>query len=157
YGEGKSFSMYILEPTVHEKSIAEFASSIDENSLTSAINKMDSLTVELKIPKWEYSYEVADMKPELSSMGMGIAFGNNADFSNIYDPTQTKVYISKAIHKTYIKVNEEGTEAAAATAVGISLTSVMVPEIFKIDHPFIYAIIEKQTGAVVFLGMVNEP
>ncbi|MEO6893730.1 MAG: serpin family protein, partial [Ginsengibacter sp.] len=157
YGEGKSFSMYILEPTAHKKSIGEFASSIDVNSLTNAITMMDSSTVELKMPKWEYSYEVADMKPELSSMGMGIAFGKSADFSKIYDPSQTKVYISKAIHKTYIKVNEEGTEAAAATSIGISLTSVMVPKVFKIDHPFMYAIIEKQTGAILFLGMVNEP
>ncbi|MEO6839058.1 MAG: serpin family protein, partial [Ginsengibacter sp.] len=90
-------------------------------------------------------------------LGMGIAFGGNADFSKIYDPTQVKVYISKAIHKTYIKVSEAGTEAAALTAFGAGTTSISVPPIFKLDHPFLYSIIEKQTGAVLFLGTLNDP
>lgn len=157
YGSGKSYSMYILKPGDPGKSLSEFAASLNETNLTDAISKMDSSAVELQMPKWEYSYEVNDMKPELSKLGMGIAFGKNADFSKIYDPTQTRVYISKAIHKTYIKVNEEGTEAAAVTAVGITMTAIMVPEVFKLDHPFMYAIIEKQTGAILFLGLVNEP
>jgi serpin B len=118
---------------------------------------MDSSILQLQMPKWEYSYEVKNMEPELSMLGMGIAFGNNADFSKIYDPAQTKVYISKAIHKTYIKVDEEGTEAAAVTAFGMTTTAILLPNIFKLDHPFIYAIVEKQTGAVLFLGTVNEP
>ncbi len=157
YGSGKSFSMYILEPSNQEGSISEFASSMNENILNNAISKMDSAAVELKMPRWEYSYEVDDMRPELSKLGMGIAFGNGADFSKIYDPAQANVYISKAIHKTYIKVNEEGTEAAAATAVGIILTSISTPPVFKLDQPFLYAIIEKQTGTILFLGMVNNP
>src|SRR6185437_9163375 len=157
YGNGKSSSMYILKPAGIEESLKTFASSLNENILTNAMSKMDSLTVELQMPKWEYSYDVQDMEPELSMLGMGIAFGDKADFSKIYDPAQTKVYISKAIHKTYIKVDEAGTEAAAATAIGITTTAIQLPQVFKLDHPFLYAIIEKQTGAVLFLGMVNEP
>ncbi len=158
YGSGKSFSMYILKPTGLEGSLSTFASSLNENILTNAISKMDSSTVELQMPKWEYSYEVQDMRPELSMLGMGIAFGNNADFSKIYDPAQSKVDISKAIHKAYIKVNEEGTEAAAVTAIGFQTTSMPIPPpIFKLDHPFVYSIVEKQTGTVLFLGMMNEP
>ena len=157
YGGGKSFSMYIMKPADTRESLTTFASSINENILIDAISKMDSTSIELQIPKWEYSYEVKDMKPELSKLGMGIAFGGNADFSKLYDPSQVKVYITKAIHKTYIKVNEEGTEAAAVTAIGAGMTSVSQPSIFRLDHPFLYAIIEKQTGAVLFLGMVNDP
>jgi len=157
YGSGKSFSMYILKPSNQEESISGFASSLNENILTNAISKMDSSTVELQMPKWEYSYEVQDMRPELSMLGMGIAFGNNADFSKIYGTTPTNVYISKAIHKTYIKVDEVGTEAAAVTAIGFTTTAIQLSQVFKLDHPFLYAIIEKQTGAVLFLGMLNEP
>ncbi len=158
YGGGNSFSMYVLKPNNARQSLSTFALSMNENTLIDAINKMDSSSVELQIPKWEYSYELKDMKPELSMLGMGIAFGGKADFSKIYDPSQVSVYISKAIHKAYIKVNEEGTEAAAVTAIGIGVTSFpTLPTVFKLDHPFLYTIIEKQTGAVLFLGTVTDP
>jgi len=158
YGGGKSFSMYVLEPVHPQESISTFASSLNETILINAINEMDSSTVQLEIPKWEYSYEVEDMRPELSMLGMNIAFGSNADFSKIYDPSQVKVYITKAMHKAYIKVNEEGTEAAAVTVIGIGTTAIPLPiPIFKLDHPFVYSIVEKQTGAVLFLGIVNNP
>ena len=157
YGGGKSFSMYILKPGDSQESLNAFAASLTQNMLSDAINKMDTFGIELKIPKWQYAYEVADMKPELSKLGMGIAFTENADFSKMYDRSQVKVQITKAIHKTFIKVNEEGTEAAAVTAVGMGTTSISIPRVLKLDHPFLYAIIEKQTGAVLFLGMVNDP
>jgi serpin B len=157
YGGGKSFSMYILKPLDSQESLNAFATSMNKNILTDATSKMDSASIELEIPKWEYSYEIADMKPELSMLDMGIAFGDNADFSKIYNPAEAKVYITKAIHKTYIKVNEEGTEAAAVTAFGAGTTSISVPTVLKLDRPFLYSIVEKQTGAVLFLGMVNDP
>jgi serine protease inhibitor len=158
YGGGKSFSMYLLKPTNQQESLKTFALSINEYILKDAINKMDSFSFELQIPKWEYSYELKDMRSELSMLGMGIAFGDGADFSKLYDPQQTSVHISKAIHKAYIKVNEEGTEAAAVTIIGIGVTSFpALPSVLKIDHPFLYTIIEKQTGAVLFLGTVNDP
>ena len=158
YGGGNSFSMYILKPTHSLEPINTFASTLNENTLSNAINEMDSGTVQLEIPKWEYSYELKDMRPELSMLGMGRAFGDSADFSKIYDPSQVNVYISKAIHKAYIQVNEEGTEAAAVTAIGFGYTSLPAPPpVFKLDHPFLYTIVEKQTGAVLFLGTVNDP
>ena len=119
---------------------------------------MDTVNLQVEIPKWEYSYAIDDMKPELTMLGMGISFNGMADFSKIYDPNQVQVYISKAIHKTYIKVNEEGTQAAAATAVGIGqATAAPAPPVFKADHPFFYAIVEKQTGTVLFVVIVNDP
>jgi serine protease inhibitor len=158
YGSGKSYSMYIALPNNQQQPVSAFASSMNENSLENAISKMDSMNLLLEIPKWEYSYAINDMRPELSMLGMGISFNSMADFSKIYNPGQVQVYISKAIHKTYIKVNEEGTEAAAATAVGIAeLTVPASPPVFKADHPFLYTIIEKQTGTVLFVGIVNDP
>ena len=77
-----------------------------------------------------------------------------ADVSKIYNPDEVKVFISKAIHNPYIKVNEEGIEAAAVTAFGAGATSISLPPIIKLDQPFQYAVIEKQTGAVLFSGTV---
>jgi serine protease inhibitor len=158
YGGGKSYSMYIALPDNQQQPLSSFASLMNENILQNAISKMDSVNTELIIPKWEYSYAIENMQPELTTLGMGISFGDAADFSKIYNPAQVQVYISKAIHKTYIKVNEEGTEAAAVTAVGIATaTASPANPVFKIDHPFLYTIIEKQTGAVLFAGVVNDP
>ena len=127
--------------------------------LSKAISNMDSAGVELEIPKWSYSYAIMNMSPELSALGMGVAFTDAADFSKIYDPSQVQVYISKAIHKTFINVSESGTQAAAATVIGISyLTSnASAPPVIKFNHPFLYSIIEKQTGTVMFIGIVNDP
>ncbi len=157
YGGGKSYSMYIAIPNNPQQSIGAFAALMDQAKLSATISKMDSMYMVLEIPKWEYSYAVDDMQPELAQLGMGIAFTNAADFSNIYDPTQVKVKISRAIHKTYIKVNETGTQAAAVTAIGIIPQD--VPAIFpiKFDHPFLYTIVERQTGAILFAGILNDP
>lgn len=156
YGGGKSFSMFILKPVDQLKSLNTFSQLLNQEYLKEAISKMDSTTLQLLMPKWECSYKIENMKPELDQLGMGIAFRNDADFSKLYDASQAKVFISKAIHKTYIKVSEEGTEAAAVTAIGMGVTAAPVFNSI-LDHPFVYAIIEKQTGAILFLGMVNDP
>jgi serpin B len=96
------------------------------------------------------------MAPELSQLGMGIIFSNYADFSNLYNPTQLLPYVTKAIHKTYIKVDEEGTQAAAVTGIVIGFTAPAIAFI-QANHPFLYCIAEKQTGAILFLGIVNDP
>jgi serine protease inhibitor len=156
YGGGKSYSMYIVLP--NSQPISTFASLMNENILDSAINKMASVNTELYIPKWEYSYSIDDMKPELTMLGMGITFDTSADFSAMYNPGQVKPYITKAIHKTYIKVNEQGTQAAAVTGIGVGITAVMAQQpVFKPNRPFLYTIIEKQTGAILFAGIVNDP
>lgn len=157
YGGGKSYSMYIAMPIDPHQSIGAFAAMMDQARLTAAIGKMDSMYMELEIPKWEYSYAVDNMQPELAQLGMGIAFTNAADFSKIYDPAQVKVKISRAIHKTYIKVNETGTQAAGVTAIGIIAQDVPAIFPFKFDHPFLYSIVERQTGAILFAGILNDP
>lgn len=158
YGSGNNFSMLVLKPNDKKnETLSQLASSLNENSLTEAISSMHSSKIQIIIPKWEYDDEIENMEPELSAMGMGIAFTDDADFSKMYQTNQP-VEITKAIHKTYIKVDEEGTEAAAVTTIGVGTTSVNIPErIIKLDHPFLYAIMEKQTGTILFLGVVNDP
>ena len=86
---------------------------------------------------------------------MGIAFGDKADFSNISDfATQ----LSFVLHQAFIETNEEGTEAAAATVVGIIATSAPAgPIVLNIDHPFLYIIRETSTNSILFIGKVADP
>jgi serpin B len=89
-------------------------------------------------------------------MGMELPFSPSlADFSNMIDAS---VFISKVNHKTYIKVDEEGTEAAAATSLGMELTAVG-PEVpvFRVDRPFFFAIAEEKSGAILFSGKIENP
>lgn len=89
---------------------------------------------------------------------MGIAFSETkADLTKMYPQG---AYVSQAIHKTYINVDETGTEAAAVTAIGAGVTSIgsaPMPITMTIDHPFMYVIQEKTSGVILFIGMVNDP
>jgi serpin B len=93
------------------------------------------------------------MKETLEKMGMPTAFSRAANFSGM-DGTD-KLYISSVIHQAFVEVNEEGTEAAAATAVVIAEKG--MPTTFRADHPFIFVIREKETGNILFLGRVTDP
>ena len=91
-------------------------------------------------------------------MGMKDAFTERADFSGINKNKQEKLMISNVLHKAYIDVTEMGTEAAAATAVTMKLTSVLPtkkPIVFKADHPFIFIIWDDQTKQILFIGKLK--
>jgi serpin B len=156
YGNG-DFNMYILLPS-EQNSISKLLANLNANSFTRYREALDSVKVRLRLPKWKYTYEVSNLKPELSSLGMGSAFTLQADFSKMYPPSAGAL-ISKVVHKTYIEVNEQGTEAAAATSIGISLTSVRIdqPPLMDVNRPFIYIIAEKTSGALLFIGELHNP
>jgi len=84
YGGGKSYDMYLALPSDKDQSIADFAASLNESRLTGALSKLDTMGVQIYLPKWEYAYSIDDMKPNLGAMGMNIAFGYDADFANMY-------------------------------------------------------------------------
>jgi serine protease inhibitor len=115
--------------------------------------------VVITMPRFKFSWQMK-LNDILSLMGMPTAFiPLKADFSEIASGVQ--LYISYVIHKTYIDVNENGTEAAAVTAVGISVTSMPVNEppkiYFTVDRPFLFAISEKTTGTILFIGEIKAP
>jgi serpin B len=158
YGAGQGFDMLVALPTDQTIPITQFAQGLDATTLANAYSQLDSTPIELSLPKWEYSYTVENLGSELTKMGMGIAFGSGADFSRMYPGGG--VDISKVIHKAYISVSEQGTEAAAVTAV--TMTTVCVPcnpgpIPLNLNHPFVYLITEKQTGLILFMGVVNDP
>ncbi|WP_167613128.1 serpin family protein [Maribellus sediminis] len=112
--------------------------------------------VQVTMPRFKFGFK-SQLNNILEQMGMEQAFTSNADFSKISDE---KLYISEVIHKTYIDVNETGTEAAAVTAIVFEVTSAGPgPEkiYFTVDKPFVFAITEEDTGAILFIGEVQNP
>jgi len=111
--------------------------------------------VNMQIPKFKIEYK-DKLNDILKQMGMAVAFDPVlADFSKIFP--QIESYISTVNQFTYIDVNEKGSEAAAVTVIGISYTSYNPPVDFIANRPFVFAICEKSTGCVLFMGMVGNP
>lgn len=104
------------------------------------------------LPRFKLEYERL-LNDDLTALGMGIAFQDGgADFRNLFEPNQPGPFISIVMHKTFLEVNEEGTEAAAVTAVGIDATS--VPPSFTVDQPFLLVIRERFSGTILFMGKI---
>lgn len=104
----------------------------------------------------EYPIEEKELNDVLKDMGLTLAFNpDQADFSNIIEDMQ--LYISKVKHKTFIEVNEKGTEAAAVTSVEIVVTSIEPSSQFIADRPFLFVIREKYTNSILFMGWVEDP
>jgi len=136
--------------------LGELEEYLTLESLTQSLDKMYKREVVVSIPKLKMTsqFSLADV---LRSMGMQDAFSGSADFSGING--QKNLYISAVIHKAYVDINEEGTEAAAATAVTIKLTSVgpVLNPVFRADHPFLFLIRDNNTGSILFIGRVMNP
>ncbi|MFA5878278.1 MAG: serpin family protein [Candidatus Staskawiczbacteria bacterium] len=151
--KGEEVSMLVLLPT---GSLDSLESSLTAEKLNEYKAQMTETTLEsISLPKFEFDTKYF-MGDNLSAMGMPTAFSTDADFSGMTGARD--LFISFVIHQAYVKVDEEGTEAAAATAVGMRTTSaVLSPNIFRADHPFLFIIQEKKTGNVLFLGRVVDP
>jgi len=135
--------------------LEEIEKIFEKGLIETYFGKMEQKRITLSIPKFK-TESTYDLKDYLSKMGMPIAFTNNADFSGITG--DRSLAIDKVIHKAYIDVNEEGTEAAAATAVTMRKTAMLLDEvIFKADHPFIYLIRDNETNTILFVGRLMNP
>jgi len=107
------------------------------------------------MPKFEFDSEFS-LKKTLSAMGMPIAFSGDADFSGITG--NRELWIADVIHKAFISLDEEGTEAAAATAVVMPRLSIPEePVEFNVDRPFIFLIRDIETEAILFVGRIVDP
>ena len=107
----------------------------------------------LTLPRFRLEY-TRSLVDDLKAMGMGIAFdASRADFSGIADVSPERLYLTQVLQKAFVLVNEEGTEAAAATAVGVGVTS--MPPSMTVDRPFLFVIRERLSGNILFLGQVN--
>ncbi len=152
YG-GKAFSMTIVMPA-EPSSIASLIGSLDSDDWQAWIGSLERTEAQVSMPKFTLEYEL-ELNEALEALGMGVAFDPlNADFTRIYSGIE-RIYISKVKHKTFVDVNEKGTEAAAVTSVEVGITS--VPPMIRIDRPFLFAIREKFSGTILFMGVMMEP
>lgn len=122
------------------------------------IKKAESELIDLAMPKFELRYEDS-LKDDLENLGMKLAFiPDVADFSMMNAAHEKNLYITDVKHKTYIKVDEKGTEASAATSVEVEKTSLPMPnKEVTFDRPFVYGIVDMKTGLPVFLGIMENP
>ncbi|NJD66980.1 MAG: serpin family protein, partial [Chloroflexi bacterium] len=150
-----SLSMLVIVPDAGE--FADFQSAFNADTLETIVSDLKTAQVQLAFPRFEYRTQ-ASLKDALKELGMPIAFEPNlADFSAM-SPDGQPLYIQDVIHEAFIAVDEDGTEAAAATAVIVGDTSAPVDVVeLTVDRPFLYAIRDNETGAILFLGRVVDP
>jgi serpin B len=150
--DGDDVSMILVLPKENNISIAEQA--INPTTLADWRESFGKIEVDVSIPKFKLETKY-DLKKYLQKMGMNISFTQYADFSGITG--YKDLFIKKVAHKAYIEVNEEGTEAAAATSVIMQLTAVIDTVTFNADHPFVFLIQHKDTGNILFMGKIVDP
>jgi serpin B len=152
--EGDKLSMIVLLPK--NDNLSSLESSLSLGKINDWRSKLREQRVDVFMPKFTFDTKYS-MNETLANMGMPTAFTYSADFSGM-DGTQD-LYIQKVIHQAFVDVNEEGTEAAAATGVSVGLKSAMPQQtpIFRADHPFVFIIQDKENGNILFLGRVSNP
>ena len=149
---GSKYSMMIVLPPAG-KSVNDLMAKLDSANWQNWTSHLSADKTEVNMPKFQFSFGI-EMKSNLSAMGMGIAFSDAADFTNI-NP-EGGLQITSVQHKAYVAVDETGTTAAAATSVTIGISAAPISPV-KIDHPFIFMIREMKSGLVLFTGIVNDP
>jgi len=159
YGTGR-ISMYVVLPPLGQP-LGTYLDGINTGTLDTYFSGMTTRTLQVEMPKLKLEYGVKDLKDALTKLGMGVAFNSSAaDLSGLaHDPGQ-RLYIDYVYHKAMVEVNENGTVAAGATAVGISATAVLAPtEVvhFNVDRPYIFLIRDDRSGSILFLAEIFDP
>lgn len=150
YGGG-AFAMDVIVPTVGT-SLGALAAQLGNGGWPVLLSQLTPQTGDVEIPRFSLTWG-ASLKPSLTALGMGIAFGPGADFSGIADGG---LLISDVTQQAFVDVNEQGTTAAAVTTV-TGVTSATTPWSFVADHPFLFVIRERLSGAILFIGQVQRP
>ena len=158
--KGNELSMIVFLPKLVNKHYVNLTEkfSADASYPAKIMNSFDFGKVIVSLPKFKFEKGLS-LVPSLQQLGMNEPFTDKADFSGMNG--EKGLAITDVIHKAFIDVNEEGTEAAAATGVIVGVTSMPmdpkpIPE-FRADHPFIFVIQENSTGQILFMGKVNDP
>jgi serpin B len=150
--KGGQLSMLVVLPK-KEEGLTSLESTWSATGTFQQITKrLCDETVIVSLPRFKMEAEFR-LKPVLCDMGADFAFGNEADFSGIGDEP---LKIAEVVHKAFVEVNEEGTEAAAATGVDMAFKSAFLaqPKVFKADHPFLFFIRDRKTNTMLFSGRV---
>lgn len=155
--KGGDFAFLALLPE-EGMSPEEYAASLTGESYLKLYQHRQYRDVIVQLPEFTYDYS-AELQDVLSEMGMQEAFQDTADFSNMGTTDTGYLYINRVLHKTHIEVDRNGTKAAAVTAIEITTDSCSIdteePVIVILNRPFVYAIIDTESGIPIFLGTVN--
>jgi len=154
YGQG-NFVMDVILPS-YESDVSNFVNSLSSDAWNALTQGLYENAVVFKMPKFKFEYE-KELIPSLQEMGMIDLFTGAADLTGM--DSNGGLFVSKVKHKTYIDVDEDGTEAAAVTAVEVNYTAVdpNAPIYITLDRPFVFVIREKSTGVILFEGVVKNP
>jgi serpin B len=153
---GRELSMVVLLPKKVD-GLPELEKTLSLEKLTALLAKLRACKVVASIPRFKMETSFG-LGPTLQALGMRQAFSRSADFSGI--SSAEGLYISAVIHKAYVDVNEQGTEAAAATGVvmkALAMRRVEPIPVFRADHPFLFLIRDTRSGSVLFMGRLTKP
>jgi len=151
YGNG-AFVMTIVLPRPG-KTLGSLTAGLDTARWSGWIGAVRLVEIGLTLPRFRLDYKRL-LNGDLSTLGMRVAFDPGAaDFTRMADVAPDRLFITKVIQNTFVDVNEEGTEAAGATSVGVGVTS--VPMTVSVNRPFLFAIRERLSGTVLFLGQIT--
>src|SRR5262245_44845145 len=157
--------MLVLLPD-RKDGLSDLERNLSARMLHDCVARMDTTEIKLFLPRFKITWGAVNLCDQLTELGMPLAFSRSqADFSGInghHPPNEEALFLSAVFHKAFVEVNEEGTEAAAATAAFfevLSLSALKPPPlpIFRADHPFLFAILDRKSGAILFLGRVHDP
>jgi serine protease inhibitor len=147
YGNS-AFTMTVVLPTANAD-IDTFAESFDQTKWNSLVSALQETNLAVFLPRFRIEWS-RPLKEDLKQLGMRLAF-SDADFTRM-SPLGRSLFITRVIQKTFVDVDEEGTEAAAATVVGVGVTS--MPASFRADRPFLVVIRERFSGTILFIGKI---
>jgi serpin B len=152
--KGNEVSMLVILPRNIE-GIKEIENSLSADKLNQLSSRMKAIEVEVYLPRFKMTWGTFSLNKAFIALGMSDAFDEkNADFTGMR--VKKDIWIKDIFHKAFIEVNEEGTEAAAGTAVVITKSIELTP-VFRADHPFIFIIKDNRSGSILFMGRVMNP
>ncbi|WP_007514484.1 MULTISPECIES: serpin family protein [Pseudofrankia] len=149
---GGELAMAVVLPDPGRFDAVEAA--LDEAALRGLLTGFQPAAVELELPRWTFRTH-ADLNDLLVALGMPTAFGGDADFSGM--TAAEKLHIDRVVHEAFIAVDEQGTEAAAATAVSMAVSAIMTDRRLTVDRPFLFVIHDRATATPLFVGRVVDP
>jgi serpin B len=158
--DGSQLSMLLVLPDdPAPAALAKLEESLSGDTFASWTSALQSSRVNVSLPRFKFEAG-GPLEPALQELGMRTAFGAKADFSGIAEPANgERLQITRVVQRTYVSVDENGTEAAAATGAGMSVTAAVLGPIadFKADHPFLFFVYDASRGRILFAGRVTAP
>jgi len=152
---GEEISMMVVLPRTESLvNLSVIESRLTPEMLSDWSGRLREQDLKVYFPRFEMTWGTEDISEHLAALGIRDAFGEEADFSGMTDLKD--LFIASVFHKAFVAVNEEGTEAAAATAVVMKRLAIKDDTIFRADHPFLFVIRDDATGSILFMGRVAD-